>query len=180
MFARGAVSEKVKTWCYDEDAEDFTKGMLNTLLFILISTFECRNVFRCDCTGYLGSRSFESTVEECDDRSGFRFSTSFRAGDILPSLARTRHNGAFLQASLQGTVLIVFSFQTEMVIKCSSIIQEYMENIRVVDNIVREAEKLISEFYKDEDTSFVFTADHGMSTIGNHGDGRKFFRVVRP
>lgn len=55
-----------------------------------------------------------------------------------------------------------------------------MENIRVVDNIVREAEKLISEFYKDEDTSFVFTADHGMSTIGNHGDGRKFFRVVRP
>ena len=49
-----------------------------------------------------------------------------------------------------------------------------MENIRVVDNIVREAENLISEFYKDEDTSFVFTADHGMSAIGNHGDGRTF------
>jgi hypothetical protein len=49
-----------------------------------------------------------------------------------------------------------------------------MENIRVVDNIVREAEDLISEFYPDEDTSFVFTADHGMSTIGNHGDGRTY------
>ena len=55
-----------------------------------------------------------------------------------------------------------------------------MENIRVVDDIVREAENLISEFYKDEDTSFVFTADHGMSTIGNHGDGRTSFRVIRP
>ena len=54
-----------------------------------------------------------------------------------------------------------------------------MENIRVVDNIVRETEILISEFYKDEDTSFVFTADHGMSTIGNHGDGRTSFRIVR-
>jgi phosphatidylinositol glycan class N len=55
-----------------------------------------------------------------------------------------------------------------------------MENIRVVDNIVRETEKLISKFYKDEDTSFVFTSDHGMSTIGNHGDGGTSFRVIRP
>ena len=55
-----------------------------------------------------------------------------------------------------------------------------MENIRVVDNVVREAENLISEFYEDKDTSFIFTADHGMSTIGNHGDGRTSFRVIRP
>lgn len=48
-----------------------------------------------------------------------------------------------------------------------------MKNIQVVDNIVRETEKLINEFYGDEDTSFIFTADHGMSVIGNHGDGRK-------
>jgi hypothetical protein len=26
MFSRGATPGKVKTWCYDEDAEDFTKG----------------------------------------------------------------------------------------------------------------------------------------------------------
>ena len=108
MFARGAKSGKVKTWCYDEDAEDFTKGMLNIILFIFISISECHNVPRCDCTGYLGFRSFESTIEERDDRSGFGFSTSFRAGDILPSLARTRHYRAFLQASLQGTVLMFF------------------------------------------------------------------------
>ncbi|ETW77491.1 ATP exporter [Heterobasidion irregulare TC 32-1] len=49
--------------------------------------------------------------------------------------------------------------------------KEYMNNIRVVDDIVRKTEQLISRFYGDEDTSFVFTADHGMSRIGNHGDG---------
>ena len=46
-----------------------------------------------------------------------------------------------------------------------------MENIRVVDDIVERTERLVSEFYGDDETVFVFTADHGMSKIGNHGDG---------
>ena len=46
-----------------------------------------------------------------------------------------------------------------------------MVNIRVVDTIVRQTEALFTEFFSDEDTAFVFTADHGMSVIGNHGDG---------
>ncbi|KAF8644368.1 hypothetical protein AX16_008507 [Volvariella volvacea WC 439] len=48
---------------------------------------------------------------------------------------------------------------------------EYMRNIEVVDSIVQKLEGLVKEFYHDEETSFIFTADHGMSTIGNHGDG---------
>jgi phosphatidylinositol glycan class N len=28
MFARGATPGKVKTWCYNEEDEDFTKGIL--------------------------------------------------------------------------------------------------------------------------------------------------------
>ena len=46
-----------------------------------------------------------------------------------------------------------------------------MENIKVVDDIVEQVERLVSRFYGDEETVFVFTADHGMSKIGNHGDG---------
>ncbi|ESK98030.1 gpi ethanolamine phosphate transferase 1 [Moniliophthora roreri MCA 2997] len=49
--------------------------------------------------------------------------------------------------------------------------KEYMKNIQLVDRIVKETEELISEFYKDGLTSYIFTADHGMSVIGNHGDG---------
>lgn len=49
-----------------------------------------------------------------------------------------------------------------------------MNNIQVVDDIVKETEKLINEFFGDKETSFIFTADHGMSNIGNHGDGSMF------
>lgn len=48
---------------------------------------------------------------------------------------------------------------------------EYMRNIMVVDGIVKEVEKLFADFYQDSRSAFVFTADHGMSNIGNHGDG---------
>ncbi|KAG2070141.1 PigN-domain-containing protein [Suillus decipiens] len=49
--------------------------------------------------------------------------------------------------------------------------KEYMNNIQAVDRIVQQTEELFSNFYHDEETSFIFTADHGMSKIGNHGDG---------
>lgn len=48
-----------------------------------------------------------------------------------------------------------------------------MANIQVVDGIVNKTEELFREFYADNETAFVFTADHGMSQIGNHGDGGK-------
>lgn len=48
-----------------------------------------------------------------------------------------------------------------------------MNNIQAVDLIVQQTEQLFSDFYHDEETSFIFTADHGMSKIGNHGDGGK-------
>lgn len=48
---------------------------------------------------------------------------------------------------------------------------EYHRNIRVVDHVVEETTKLMRDFYGDEETAFVFTADHGMSSKGNHGDG---------
>jgi GPI ethanolamine phosphate transferase 1 len=49
--------------------------------------------------------------------------------------------------------------------------KEYLHNIKVVDQGVEEITKLIEEFYGDGKTAFVFTADHGMSDWGSHGDG---------
>ena len=34
MFAKGATLGKVRSWCYDEEAEDFTKGWYNAELSV--------------------------------------------------------------------------------------------------------------------------------------------------
>ena len=49
--------------------------------------------------------------------------------------------------------------------------KEYLHNIQVVDQGVKEITELIQNFYQDDRTAFVFTADHGMSDWGSHGDG---------
>ena len=49
--------------------------------------------------------------------------------------------------------------------------REYLHNIKVVDQGVKEITKLVEDFYADGKTAFIFTADHGMSDWGSHGDG---------
>ncbi|CAG8651817.1 685_t:CDS:10 [Acaulospora morrowiae] len=50
--------------------------------------------------------------------------------------------------------------------------EEYQNNIKVVDEGIRKTVKLIEGFYgNDGRTAYIFTADHGMSNRGNHGDG---------
>ncbi|KAK0324114.1 Glycosyl phosphatidyl inositol anchor synthesis [Friedmanniomyces endolithicus] len=49
--------------------------------------------------------------------------------------------------------------------------REYLHNIKIVDEGVKEITKLIDDFYNDGETAYVFTADHGMSDWGSHGDG---------
>ncbi|RAH80314.1 PigN-domain-containing protein [Aspergillus japonicus CBS 114.51] len=49
--------------------------------------------------------------------------------------------------------------------------REYLHNLQVVDNGVREICDELQAFFGDDRTAFVFTADHGMSDWGSHGDG---------
>lgn len=49
---------------------------------------------------------------------------------------------------------------------------EYLRNIRVVDEGLERTHRLVNDFYAgDGKTAWVFTADHGMSDWGSHGDG---------
>ncbi|UPX20984.1 Glycosyl phosphatidyl inositol anchor synthesis [Ascochyta rabiei] len=48
---------------------------------------------------------------------------------------------------------------------------QYLYNVQIVDRGVKEITQLIEDFYDDDHTAFVFTADHGMSDWGSHGDG---------
>lgn len=50
--------------------------------------------------------------------------------------------------------------------------RDYLENIAIVDRLVEKTVHLMDEFYAhDAQTAYVFTADHGMSNKGAHGDG---------
>jgi phosphatidylinositol glycan class N len=49
--------------------------------------------------------------------------------------------------------------------------QEYLRNIQVVDQGVQEISTIIHDYYGDDRTAYIFTADHGMSDWGSHGDG---------
>ncbi|KAH8690876.1 putative GPI-anchor [Talaromyces proteolyticus] len=49
--------------------------------------------------------------------------------------------------------------------------KEYLDNIKIVDKGVEQITQLIDNFYNDGKTAYVFTADHGMSDWGSHGDG---------
>ncbi|KAI7897566.1 alkaline-phosphatase-like protein [Cokeromyces recurvatus] len=50
--------------------------------------------------------------------------------------------------------------------------KEYLNNIKLVDQGIKEIVELIEEFYgHDGRTSYIFTADHGMNNRGGHGDG---------
>ncbi|KAI9457866.1 Phosphatidylinositolglycan class N-domain-containing protein [Boletus coccyginus] len=129
MFAKGATLGKVRSWCYNEEAEDFTKDATALDTWVLD---QVHALFR--------NASQDATIN-----------------------SNLREDKVIFFMHLLGLDTTGHSYRPHS--------EEYMNNIQVVDNIVRETEKLFLDFYGDEETTFVFTADHGMSKIGNHGDG---------
>jgi hypothetical protein len=63
MFAEGATPGKVDTWSYDEEDEDFTKGMKVQNYSICVIKLGC--IDRCHCSRYLGIRPASDVIPKC-------------------------------------------------------------------------------------------------------------------
>jgi len=44
--------------------------------------------------------------------------------------------------------------------------REYKDALESVDTIVKKTEKMVNDYYGDNDTLFIFTSDHGMTDWG--------------
>ncbi|RCN33881.1 phosphatidylinositolglycan class [Ancylostoma caninum] len=49
--------------------------------------------------------------------------------------------------------------------------KEYIENIAVVDRGIERMQFVFDDFFHDQSTAWIFTADHGMTDWGSHGAG---------
>lgn len=65
MFAKGATPGKVRTWCYDAEDEDFTKGWSSFPHRFLYNTTECS---RCHLLGSMGPGSAAYIIPQCIHR----------------------------------------------------------------------------------------------------------------
>ncbi|KAL0331996.1 UNVERIFIED_CONTAM: GPI ethanolamine phosphate transferase 1 [Sesamum calycinum] len=94
--------------------------------------------------------------------------------DQFASLLNRSNEDAKLKQLLQQDNLVVFLH----LLGCDSnghahrpYSSVYLNNVKVVDNIAERVYNLVQNYFKDNLTAYVFTADHGMSDKGSHGDG---------
>jgi phosphatidylinositol glycan class N len=147
MFADGATPGKVDRWCYSAADEDFTSGALAGFRFWMRLMSPCTDATALDT--WVLDRVEELFVNASADRA----------------LAdRMRQPGSVFFLHLLGLDTTGHAYRPNGI--------EYYNNLVVVDDLVARVEARFDEFFeRDGRTAFVFTADHGMSNIGNHGDG---------
>ncbi|CAG8515257.1 7445_t:CDS:10, partial [Dentiscutata erythropus] len=88
-----------------------------------------------------------------------RHTWSFGSPDILPMFAEGASDPERVDTFMYGH-------------ESENFAEEYLDNIKVVDDGIYKTIQLLDEFYgNDMKTAYIFTSDHGMSNRGNHGDG---------
>ena len=118
----------------------------------------------------------ESYGEEEEDFTSDASNLDIWVLDRLRDLLGRAATDAALDAQLRAQGLVIFLHllgldTTGHTYRPKS--AEYVGNLIVVDAVVEQVEAMLADFYgEDSDgTAFVFSADHGMSNKGNHGDG---------
>ncbi|GFP98888.1 GPI ethanolamine phosphate transferase 1 [Phtheirospermum japonicum] len=106
--------------------------------------------------------------------AGFYEDPSAVTKDQFQNLLNRSNNDPKLKHLLQQNNLVIFLH----LLGCDSnghahrpYSPVYLNNVKVVDHIAERVYNLVQSYFKDNSTAYVFTADHGMSDKGSHGDG---------
>ncbi|NXF06635.1 PIGN transferase, partial [Smithornis capensis] len=131
MFAKGATGDRVYTFCYAAESEDFgaqDAAKLDMWVFDHVKSF------------FNSSRSNQTLFSALNEEKVVLF---------LHLLGIDTNGHAHRPNS-----------------------REYKENIKKVDEGVKEIASMIDNFYgNDGKTAFILTSDHGMTDWGSHGAG---------
>jgi phosphatidylinositol glycan class N len=122
-----------------------------------------------------GKVDMESYSEEAEDFTSDATNLDIWVLDRFKALLDRAKTNVTLDGQLRGPGTVIFLHllgldTTGHTYRPKS--AEYVGNLMVVDTIAEQVERMLSDFYEnDGKTAYVFTADHGMSNKGNHGDG---------
>lgn len=150
MFALGASSpDRVDTYMYGHEFEDFTKGISKSL--------QRQSILELIEFCFLDTRDLDTFVFD-------KVEELFSSAKTDPTI-----NAALRQDKIVFFLHLLGIDTAGHASRPYS--DQYYQNIQHVDRGVMKLEQLVNDFYKDDKTAWVFTADHGMSDWGSHGDG---------
>ncbi|XP_050437508.1 GPI ethanolamine phosphate transferase 1 [Adelges cooleyi] len=160
---------------WKDNVVDFDSVFNKSALTLSWGSPDIINIFKKgNVAGNVHVHSYQSDLQDFTGKNGSSALLSEWVFDKIKSFIEYSKIDASIQTMLATKKLIFFLhlLGTDVsghIDKPHS--KEYLDNLVVIENGVKETVELLESFYNDNRTAYIFTSDHGMTDWGSHGDG---------